>query len=135
MVVVASACLWAHIALFISCGLVMQGFDFVANGQLAALPEFQKQFGVRQPDGEYLLPSHYLSAWSSIAPATEVVSTLVWAPLLEKFGRKPGIVAAAVISAAGVVLQQMATEWKTHLAGRGVNSMHACIRCNVCITG
>lgn len=113
----------------------MQGFDFVANGQLAALPEFQKQFGVRQPDGEYLLPSHYLSAWSSIAPATEVVSTLVWAPLLEKFGRKPGIVAAAVISAAGVVLQQMATEWKTHLAGRGVNSMHACIRCNVCITG
>ena len=99
----------------------MQGFDLVANGQLAALPEFKKQFGIRQPDGSYLLPAHYLSAWSSIAPATEVVAALLWAPLLEKYGRKSSIPVAAIVSVAGVVLQQLAKDWKTHLAGRGVN--------------
>lgn len=102
----------------------MQGFDLVANGQLAALPEFQKQFGKLQSNGSYLLPAHYLSAFSSLAPATEVVSTLLWAPLLEKFGRKPGILVAALVSTAGVILQQLATEWKMHLAGRGVNGEH-----------
>jgi MFS family permease len=99
----------------------MQGFDLVANGQLAVLPEFQRQFGYLQANGSYLLPARYLSAWSSIAPATEVAAALIWAPLLERYGRKPGILFAAVVSVAGVVLQQMATEWKTHLAGRGVN--------------
>ncbi|KAL4887771.1 hypothetical protein BDV59DRAFT_206649 [Aspergillus ambiguus] len=110
-------------AIFISCGLIMQGFDLVANGQLAVLPEFKKQFGYLQPNSDYLLPARYLSAWSSIAPATEVVAALLWAPLLEKYGRKPGICFAAVVSVAGVVLQQLATEWKTHLAGRGVNGI------------
>jgi MFS family permease len=110
-------------AMFISCGLVMQGFDLVANGQLAALPEFKKQFGFRQPNGDYLLPARYLSAWSSIAPATEVAAALVWIPLLEKYGRKPGIIVAALVSVAGVILQQLATDWKTHLAGRGVNGI------------
>lgn len=101
----------------------MQGFDLVANGQLAALPAFKEQFGIRQPNGESLLPARYLSAWSSIAPATEVVATLIWAPLLEKYGRKPGIIVAAVVSVAGVILQQLSKDWKSHLAGRGVNGM------------
>lgn len=99
----------------------MQGFDITAGGQLAALPAFRKQFGVLQADGSYLLPAYYLSAWNSIAPACEVVSTFIFAPLLEKYGRKWGILVAAFISVAGILLQQLATEWTTHLAGRGVN--------------
>ncbi|GIC94605.1 putative MFS alpha-glucoside transporter [Aspergillus udagawae] len=108
-------CLW------VSSGVIMQGFDIVAGGQLAALPEFQKQFGRLQPDGSHIIPAHYLSAWNSIAPACEIASTFIYAPLLEKYGRKPGILVASAISVAGVLLQQLATDWRVHLAGRGVN--------------
>jgi len=101
----------------------MQGFDIVAGGQLAALPAFKEKFGVLQNDGSYLIPAHYLSAWNSIAPATEIATTFIFAPLLEKYGRKWGILAASLISAAGVVLQQLAPDWRMHLAGRGVNGI------------
>lgn len=101
----------------------MQGFDITAGGQLAALPAFREKFGYLQSDGSYLLPARYLSAWNAIAPACEVVSTFLCAPLLEKYGRKPGILAASAISVAGVLLQQLASDWKVHLAGRGVNGM------------
>ncbi|RHZ63542.1 hypothetical protein CDV55_102822 [Aspergillus turcosus] len=112
--------LWS---LWISSGVVMQGYDIVGGGQLAALPEFRKKFGVLEANGSYLIPAHYLSAWSSIAPACEIVSTFIFAPLLEKFGRKPGILVAAVISTAGIILQQLAGNWRVHLAGRGVNGI------------
>ncbi|KAG9254735.1 general substrate transporter [Emericellopsis atlantica] len=112
--------LWA---LLISSGVVMQGFDIVAGGQLAALPAFRERFGVLQPDGSYLIPAHYLSAWNSIAPATEIVATFIFAPLLERFGRKWGVLAASLISVAGVLLQQLAPDWRMHLAGRGVNGI------------
>lgn len=101
----------------------MQGFDIVAGGQLAALAEFKAKFGIPQPDGSYLLPAHYLSAWNSIAPATEIVATLIFAPLLERFGRKWGVLAASLISVAGIILQQLAPDWRMHLAGRGVNGI------------
>lgn len=104
----------------------MQGFDIVAGGQLAALPAFRQKFGVLQPDGSYLIPARYLAAWNSIAPACEVVATFIFAPLLEKFGRKWGILGASLISTAGILLQQLAPEWRMHLAGRGVNGMRPC---------
>lgn len=106
-----------------SAGVIMQGFDIVAGGQLAALPAFREKFGVPLPDGGYLIPAHYLSAWNSIAPACEIVATFIFAPLLETYGRKWGILAASLISTAGVLLQQLADDWKVHLAGRGVNGI------------
>ncbi|KAF3015169.1 hypothetical protein E8E15_003821 [Penicillium rubens] len=112
--------LWA---LWISSGVMMQGFDIVAGSQLVSLPAFRKQFGILQPSGNYLIPAYYISAWSSIAPACEIVATFIVVPSLEKFGRKPGILVATVISVAGVLLQQLATDWRTHLAGRGVNGI------------
>jgi MFS family permease len=108
-------------ALWISSGVVMQGYDLVGGGQLAALPQFRKKFGILEANGSYLIPAHYLSAWSSIAPACEIVATFIFAPLLEKFGRKPGILVAAFISAGGILLQQLAGDWTVHLAGRGIN--------------
>ncbi|OKP07877.1 Maltose permease MAL31 [Penicillium subrubescens] len=99
----------------------MQGYDLVGGGQLAALPQFRKKFGILEANGSYLIPAHYLSAWSSIAPACEIVATFIFAPLLEKFGRKPGILVAAFISAGGILLQQLAGDWTVHLAGRGIN--------------
>uniref|UniRef100_A0A8H7N5Z9 Major facilitator superfamily (MFS) profile domain-containing protein n=1 Tax=Bionectria ochroleuca TaxID=29856 RepID=A0A8H7N5Z9_BIOOC len=102
-------------------GSMMLGWDYVAGGQLAALPEFRKQFGVRQGDGSMLLPAHYLAAWAAVGLACDIVAALISAPFLEKYGRKHQIIVASVISVVGVLLQQLATEWKMHLAGRAVN--------------
>ncbi len=95
----------------------------MAGGQLAALPAFKEKFGVLQEDGSYLIPARYLSAFNAIAPAMEIATTFILAPLLEKYGRKWGVLAASLISTAGVVLQQLAPDWRTHLAGRGVNGI------------
>ncbi|KAJ9659597.1 hypothetical protein H2198_003010 [Neophaeococcomyces mojaviensis] len=114
---------FAFWAFWISSGVIMQGFDIVAGGQLAALPAFREKFGILRPDGSHLIPARYLSAWNSIAPACEVVATFIFAPLLEKFGRKWGILAASFISTGGILLQQLAPDWRMHLAGRGVNGV------------
>ncbi len=112
----------------------MQGFDIVGGGQLAALHAFQKQFGILRSDGSYLIPAHYLSAWNSIAPACEIVATFLFAPLIEKFGRKWGILAASMFTTVGILLMQLAKDWKVHLAGRGVNGMHTSIYDGVVLT-
>lgn len=100
---------------------MMLGWDYVSGSQLASLPEFRRQFGNLQPDGSYLIPSHVLSLWQAIGPAADVIAAIIAAPLLEKWGRKPQIIVAMVLSVAGVVLQQLAKEWTVHLAGRAVN--------------
>ncbi|OJD11867.1 hypothetical protein AJ78_07454 [Emergomyces pasteurianus Ep9510] len=110
--------LWAF---WTSIGSMMLGMDYVAGGQLAALPEFKKQFGVQYSDGSWIVSAKYLSAWAAIGPACDIVAVIIAAPYFEKYGRKPPILAAAVISTVGVLLQQLATEWKMHLAGRAVN--------------
>lgn len=112
-------------ALWVSLGSMMQGWDYVVGGQLASLPEFKRQFGVQLDDGSYIVPAKYLSAWASIGLATDLVTAIVIAPMLEKWGRKPLISAACIISTVGVILQQLATEWRVHLAGRAVNGVHA----------
>jgi MFS family permease len=102
---------------------MMLGLDYVAGGQLAALPKFQEQFGVQQQDGSWIVPARYLSAWASIGPACDIVAALIASPFLEKYGRKPQILVAATLSTVGILLQQLATEWKVHLAGRAVNGI------------
>lgn len=104
---------------------MMLGWDYVAGGQLAALPEFRKQFGIRQEDGSMLLPAHYLAAWAAVGLACDIVAALISAPFLEKYGRKHQIIVASIISVVGLLLQQLATEWKMHLAGRAVNGTYA----------
>ncbi|KAK2767672.1 hypothetical protein FQN54_003830 [Arachnomyces sp. PD_36] len=97
------------------------GLDYVAGGQLAALPKFKEEFGILQPHGSYIVPARYLSAWASIGPACDIIAALIAVPFLEKYGRKPQILVASILSIVGILLQQLATEWKMHLAGRAVN--------------
>ncbi|KAJ6442354.1 MFS transporter [Purpureocillium lavendulum] len=110
--------LWA---LWTSIGSMMLGFDYVIGSQLAALSEFQKFFGVQQPDGSWIIPATYLSAWGAIGLGCDVVASWLAAPLLEKYGRKPLILFSALVSVVAIILQQLATNWRVHLAGRAVN--------------
>ncbi|KAK9490024.1 hypothetical protein V1508DRAFT_294940 [Lipomyces doorenjongii] len=75
-----------------------------AGGQLAALDEFKREFGVVQVDGKYIVPARYLSAWASIGPACDLVAALIAAPLLEQYVRKPQVLVVASTSTVGVLL-------------------------------
>lgn len=110
-------CLWTSI------GSMMLGFDYVIGGQLATLSEFQRFFGVQLPDGSWIAPAKYLSAWNAIGLGCHIITAWLAAPLLEKFGRKPLILPAAIVSVAAIILQQLAQDWRTHLAGRAVNGV------------
>lgn len=101
----------------------MLGFDYVIGGQLATLSECQRFFGVQQADGSWIIPATVLSAWNAIGLGCHVVTAWFAAPLLEKFGRKPLIIVAALISTVGIILQQLAPDWRVHLAGRAVNGI------------
>jgi MFS family permease len=111
---------------------MMLGFDYVIGGQLAALSEVQKFFGVQLPDGSWIVPAAVLSAWGSIGLGCDVVAAWLCAPLLERFGRKPLILFCAVVSTVAIILQQLAPDWRVHLAGRAVNgrsmSQHRLLR-------
>jgi hypothetical protein len=108
-------------ALWTAMGSMMVGWDNVSGGQLASLPVFAKKFGKLQSDGSYIVPAHILSAWQAIGPACDIIAALISAPFLEKYGRKPQIAVASILSVGGILLQQLASEWRTHLAGRAVN--------------
>ncbi|KAK5073941.1 hypothetical protein LTR64_006919 [Lithohypha guttulata] len=112
--------LWAF---WTSIGSMILGYDYVIGGQLASLPEFQRKFGYEQANGDWIIPARYLSAWAAIGPACDIIAAAIAAPLLEKYGRKPQILFAAVVSTVGVLLQQLASDWKMVLAGRGVNGI------------
>lgn len=103
---------------------MMLGFDYVIGSQLAALSEFQKFFGVEQQDGTWIVPASYLSAWGAIGLGCDVVASWLAAPVLEKYGRKPLILFCAFVSTVAIILQQLATNWKVHLAGRAVNGSY-----------
>lgn len=100
---------------------MMLGFDYVIGSQLASLSEFKKTFGAEQADGTWIIPVTYLAAWNSIGLGCDVVASWLAAPWLDKYGRKPLILFAAVVSVVGIVLQQLAPDWRVHLAGRAVN--------------
>lgn len=108
-------------ALWTSIGSMMLGFDYVIGSQLAALSEFKKYFGVQEADGTWIIPATYLSAWGAIGLGCDVIASWLAAPLLEKYGRKPLILFSAIVSVVAIILQQLATNWRVHLAGRAVN--------------
>ncbi|KAA8908300.1 hypothetical protein TRICI_004786 [Trichomonascus ciferrii] len=109
--------LWA---LWVSMGTMMLGGDYLVGGQLLPMEHFKEQFG-ELLDGEYVIPSNYASAWSSIGLAFDLVAALFTHPLMDKYGRKPLIFVASIISIVGVLLQHLATEWRLHLVGRAIN--------------
>ncbi|KAK9311580.1 hypothetical protein V1524DRAFT_441987 [Lipomyces starkeyi] len=81
----------------------------------------RRQFGVVQADGTFIGPAKYLSAWASIGPACDLVATILAGPLLEKYGQmaRSHKYVVSFISIAGILFQQLATEWRTH----GVNGI------------
>lgn len=102
---------------------MMLGFDYVIGAQLAALTEFQKKFGIELDDGTWVVPAAYLSGFAAIGLGCDIIAAWLSAPLMEKYGRKPLILFVAAVSTAAIILQQLAPDWRMHMAGRAVNGI------------
>ncbi|CAO3692873.1 unnamed protein product [Umbelopsis ramanniana] len=111
--------LWA---LWTAMGSMMQGFDYTVGGQLLAMPAFKQQFGTLV-DGDYIIRAPIISAWSVLGLGLDLITAIVITPLIDRWGRKPFIAVAALVSTGAVIIQQLSTEWKLQLVGRGLNGV------------
>ncbi|KAI8582147.1 hypothetical protein K450DRAFT_229240 [Umbelopsis ramanniana AG] len=111
--------LWA---LWTAMGSMMQGFDYTVGGQLLAMPAFKQQFGTLV-DGDYIIRASIISAWSVLGLGLDLITAIIITPIIDRWGRKPFIAVAALISTGAVIIQQLSTEWRLQLVGRGLNGV------------
>ncbi|PVH82568.1 general substrate transporter [Cadophora sp. DSE1049] len=114
--------LWA---LWTAVGGIMTGFDWGVSGNAAAIPAFQRQFGVTHPTAadKFIIPAWMLTAWGSASCAGDLLGILCAGFLIDAIGRKHTLAVGSVLTAAGVAMQVASHEWKLFLAGRVINAL------------
>lgn len=68
--------------------LVVESYDTILLNSLYAAPAFQRQFGVRQHNGKYLIPAAWQSALGSGTTAALIIGIFLGAPLIDRFGSR-----------------------------------------------
>ncbi|KAI0182068.1 putative maltose permease [Hypoxylon sp. FL1284] len=101
---------------FVSIGVIMLAFDPQIVGNLYAVPQFQKDFGV-ELDGEYVIPASWQTGLSMGNPIGQVVGALFSAYPMELFGRKWTFYGCVVLTAGLVFIQFFARSLQVLLAG------------------
>lgn len=104
---------------------MMLGYDVLVAPTVAAYPKFQEQMGIpypSQPSG-YLIPANRLSGFVACSTAGDILGNICSGFVMVRFGRKPVLLGAAVVAAAGVAMQVSTSSWKVFMAGRFINGM------------
>ena len=73
-------------SMLISTCIVMEGFDVALINNLYSFPQFQKKFGVRQPNGSYQLTAPWQSGLSNGANCGEIIGLFINGFVSERFG-------------------------------------------------
>ena len=85
------ACFWS---VFISLCIVMEGFGMILLNNLYAYPPFQRQFGVKQPDGSYELTAVWQSGLSNRALCGQIIGLFLNGFVADKYGYRKTLVGA-----------------------------------------
>jgi predicted MFS family arabinose efflux permease len=95
-------------------------FIGVADNQILSplLPAIRSQFGKSSSDMGFLFTGYSLTAGLFV---------LVWGPLSDIFGRKPGLLTGLILFGAGACISYAAADFATLLAGRILTGMGACM--------
>ncbi|KAK5944778.1 hypothetical protein PMZ80_001978 [Knufia obscura] len=95
---------WYTLAL--TSTILLWGFDNVLVGSVAAMPEFQKVYGIVDPDieGGYIIPTNWLSIWNALGSVSAMLGALLAGWLGDKIGRRWMLASATVLSASAVVI-------------------------------
>ncbi|RYC61164.1 hypothetical protein CHU98_g5047 [Xylaria longipes] len=102
---------------FVSIGVIMLAFDPQIVGNMFAIPQFKKDFGVAHPDGQFVIPARWQTGLSLGNPLGQVVGALFSAYPMELFGRKWTFFACVALTAGLVFIQFFARSLEALLVG------------------
>ncbi|KAI1811022.1 putative maltose permease [Poronia punctata] len=104
-------------SVFVSLGVIMLAFDPQIVGNMFAIPQFKRDFGVEHPNGEFVIPAKWQSGLSLGNPIGQVIGALVSAYPMELFGRKWTFFACVFLTAGLVFIQFFARSLEALLVG------------------
>ncbi|CAJ2511213.1 Uu.00g068380.m01.CDS01 [Anthostomella pinea] len=102
---------------FVSIGVIMLAFDPQIIGNMFAMPQFKKDFGIGHDDGEFVIPAAWQSGLSLGNPIGQVVGALFSAFPMELFGRKWTFFGCVALTACLVFIQFFARSLEALLVG------------------
>ncbi|KAI0555873.1 sugar porter family MFS transporter [Xylaria curta] len=102
---------------FVSIGVIMLAFDPQIVGNMFAIPQFKKDFGVEHPNGEFVIPARWQTGLSLGNPLGQVVGALFSAYPMELFGRKWTFFGCVALTAGLVFIQFFARSLEALLVG------------------
>jgi SP family sugar:H+ symporter-like MFS transporter len=107
------------VALYISLASLNFGYDTSLFSSVQGMQPFAKEFGEFDPESEiYVLPSYLSSIMNSTPFLGKLIGTLISGPLMERYGRKIAVLAIALVSIVGVILQCASFHVEQYTIGR-----------------
>ncbi|KAF2015208.1 MFS general substrate transporter [Aaosphaeria arxii CBS 175.79] len=96
----------------ITSAILLYGYDNVVVGTVSAMPIFQKDFGVENPDWHkgsrsdprYILPSDWLALWNVSSPIGAMIGSILGAWLQDRIGRRRALAISSFLSAVAVAI-------------------------------
>ncbi|KAI5840331.1 general substrate transporter [Morchella snyderi] len=106
--------------LYVSLAAITYGFDGAVSGYLLSLPVFVQHFGYNY-NGTFVVPAIHQSTWNGVVVAGGVLGAFVAGPIGNHLGRRYLFIIGSVISACGILAQELADEWRVMAAGKFIN--------------
>ena len=112
------------------------GYQYKMPGNIVALPGFIRQMGYQNAEGKWMLDPQHVAAWggksevfcwsllSGVYAASVVCILLVGSYPIDRFGRKPMLIATQVFMLIACLIEMWATNWTHWIAAKVLNVCH-----------
>ncbi|KAL4907750.1 hypothetical protein BDW74DRAFT_166402 [Aspergillus multicolor] len=114
----------ALICFLVTVSAATDGYQIALIGNIVANPGFVRKFGTQTDDnGQTILASSILSAWTSLGSVGQIVGMTTLPFLSDRFGRKAAMFWYWFLLAVSVLIECVATNWKSWLVAKVVGGI------------
>ncbi|KAJ3536365.1 hypothetical protein NM208_g6753 [Fusarium decemcellulare] len=124
------ACAWILFAVWY---VLLVSFENQASGNILGIPRFREDFGYFH-NGQYVLHAKWQSAFSGAPMASAIFGCLGGGYLADRFGRKPILHVALVVSYAAITMEFVATTNELFFGGKFLNGFATGCIATVCVS-